>query len=112
MRVSLALVLAVAALLLAACGGSSPPYDRAATASCLQGKDSLTVKLGSGDTLNLYFVNDDFGALRFLSMESAAKRISDETGVERHRNVLAASPPNDRRWTQAEHDAVIECLKS
>jgi hypothetical protein len=111
-RVSLALVLAAAALLLAACGGSSPPYDRAATAACLRDKDSLTVKLGSGDTLNLYFVNDNFGALRFLSTESAAKPIADETGVERHRNVLAASPPNDRRWTQAEHDEVIGCLKS
>ena len=112
MRVSLALVLAVAGLLLGACGGSSPPYDRAATANCLQGKNSLTVKLGGENTLNLYFASNNFAALRFLSSESAAKRISGETGFEHHRNVLAGSPPNDRRWTQAEHDAVIECLKS
>ena len=99
--VSLALVLAVAALLLNACGGSSPPYDRAATASCLRQKSNVrNVRTSFLGTL-FFFINDKSRAIRFAQTEKAAKSTSDTTGVERERNVLI---PN--RFTKEERDTV------
>jgi hypothetical protein len=107
-RVSLALLLATAALLLNACGGSSPPYDRAATASCLRQKSNVrNVRTSFLGTL-FFFINDKSRAIRFAHTEKAAKRTSDTTGVGRERNVLIET----NRFTKQERDTVIDCLKT
>ena len=109
MRVSLALVSVVAALLLNACGGSSSaPYDRAATASCLRQKSNVrNVRTSFLGTL-FFFINGKSKGIRFAETEKAAKRTSDTTGVWRKRNVLI----DTSRFTKQERDIVIDCLKT